>query len=45
MDSSKANDGDSREYEPPAITDLGPLIKLTAGTGTRRSVDAGGASV
>ena len=44
MDSSKTAAGDAH-YEPPAVTDLGPLVKLTAGTGTRRVVDSGGASV
>lgn len=45
MDSTKTYDGVAREYEPPAVTDLGPLVQLTAGTGTRARVDAGGASV
>lgn len=32
-------------YEPPAIVDLGPLVQVTAGTGTRQISDVGGASV
>jgi hypothetical protein len=32
-------------YEPPAITDLGSLMQITAGTGSRAAVDAGSASV
>ena len=38
-------DSRSGQYEPPAITDLGSLMQITAGTGTRRNQDAGGASV
>ena len=34
-----------RDYEPPAIADLGSLMQITAGTGTRRTNDPAGVSV
>jgi hypothetical protein len=42
---SNTDHGAADQYEPPAITDLGSLVQITAGTGTRSRVDAGAASV